>query len=154
MEQINQTAARLQIVETKPSETTLQSSRSYAAKVAELITKARAGSQSVLAGDEFKFAIAAWTEVLEGFVPEKRLNDCYLHARRYRNSTFPLDASELCAAWKEISESERARPPVATLTQRLRGDVCGQCNGTGYKQVEVNGYKVSKPCDCEPESED
>ncbi len=121
--------------------------------MAELITKARAGSQSVLTGDEFKFAIAAWTEVLEGFVPEKRLNDCYLRARRYRNSTFPLDASELCAAWTEISEAARARHPIATIAQRLSGDVCGQCHGTGYRVVEVNGYNVSRACDCEPEGE-
>lgn len=136
--------------ETKISETTSLSSRTYAAKVGEIIAKARAGSQPQLVGDEFKFAIATWTELLEGFVPESRLNDCYLHARRSRKSTFPLDPSELCAAWQEIHEAERARP-AATIALRLQGDICERCNGTGYEIVEVKGRKVSRPCNCEPE---
>src|SRR6266508_2767603 len=106
---MEQNMSQLQIVGTKPSEPISQSSRSYAAAVAEILIKAMAGSPSVLTGDEFKFVIVAWTEVLEGCVPESRLNDCYLHAKRNRKSTFPLDVSELCTAWHELRAKEAER---------------------------------------------
>lgn len=84
-----------------------------------------AGSPSVLTGDEFKFVIATWTEVLEGCVPESRLNDCYLHAKRNRKSIFPLDVSELCTAWHTLREEAEEQQRMRVL----KANVCRACNG-------------------------
>lgn len=106
-------------------------SRSFAAKVAEIVTKARAGLTPQLEQDEFRFLVGQWVETLGGFVPEARLNDCYLHAARNRNSNFPMTATDICGAWKQIREAERLMPPIGSYEWSRAREVCGACNNTG-----------------------
>jgi hypothetical protein len=104
---------------------------SYAARVSEVITKARAGLTPYLEPDEFKFLVGQWTETLLGFVPEYRLNDCYLHAARTRDTSFPMTATDMCNAWRQIQEAERSTPSVGTYDWSRAREVCSECNGTG-----------------------
>lgn len=116
------------------------------------MTKARAGSASQLEGEEFKFVVGQWTETLAGFVPESRLNDCYLHAARNRNSNFPMSATDVCSAWNLIQAAERSMPAIGTYDWDRAREVCAKCNNTGttlvVKRDEVLGrdYTYGKAC--------
>lgn len=123
---------------TPQKETTVSScetspwSKTYAARVGEILTKSRAGNTQQLSDDEFQFALASWLEVLFGVVPEQRLNDCYLLAMRNRTSTFPMAPNELCMAWGEIKQSEMHRTNPAKL---LTHGFCEKCNNTGSEPI-------------------
>src|SRR5688572_28870149 len=97
---------------TNNSNETSRWSKSYAARVGEILAKSRAGTSQQLHDDEFQYTLAAWLEVLYGHVPEHRLNDVYVHASRTRNSTFPLTQFELCEAWNQVRAAERSMPPI------------------------------------------
>ena len=97
--------------------------------------------------------IATWTEALQDAVPEYRLGDAFIHARQNRNSTFPLDVSEVCAAWKLIQQAEKAVPRTGSYEWSRAREVCGTCNGTGTKLVvkrdteSGRDYTYGVPCD-------
>ena len=128
-------------------EQTLRWSRSYAARVAEIITKARAGTHQQLDCDEMQLAVASWLEVLENYVPETRLNDCYVKAIQTRSSNFPLGASELCTAWNSIREAEMHSTPHRDMSKQLAGDVCQSCWGTGYEIIKRGKFNYAKSCE-------
>lgn len=147
MERITNDLSTLRTEETKRLERTSPTSRSYAAKVAEILTKAWAGTLSTLEDGEFKLAVGVWTEILEGHVPEARLNDCYVRAVRNRKNGFPMAASELCAMWNEIRESEMHSTPHRDMSKQLAGDVCERCWATGYEIIKRAKYNYAKTCD-------
>lgn len=91
-------------------------------------------------------AVAAWTEILDGHVPEARLNDCYVRAVRNRKNGFPMAASELCTMWNEIQQSELHSTPHRDMSKQLAGDVCHSCFGTGYEIIKRGQYNYAKPC--------
>src|ERR1051325_4957100 len=96
--------------ETNPDSMTVSNySRSYAAKVLEILIKANAGRNEPTKAER-KTQIAIFLEVLYGHVPENRLNDCYVYLMRTRTSTYPLAPNEICIAWAAIKESEMNRP--------------------------------------------
>lgn len=127
-------------------------SKSYGAKVAEIITMSRAGNPAQLSDEEFKFLVGQWVLVLADFVPEAKLNECYLHASRNRDNSFPLSATDMCAAWKIIREAERSMPAQGTHDWSRSREVCGKCNGTGtylfVRRDEETGrdYTYGKQC--------
>jgi hypothetical protein len=84
-------------------------------------------SLPALETQELAAAVEAWCEILYPVVPVNRLNDCYLHAIRSRESTFAIAATEILTAWRIIS-SEEAR-------QRQRAQPCRLCFGWGYGKV-------------------
>jgi hypothetical protein len=98
----------------------------------EIITKSNIGRQQ-LDPEDTKIAIGIWYEVLCGVVPERRLNDCYLHAVRTRNNTFAMQPSELATAWGEIRNSEMYKrvPDNRLLTHGF----CEKCNNTGTEPI-------------------
>jgi len=106
-----------------------------------------------LSDEEFKFLVGQWVQVLGGFVPEHRLNDCYLHAARTRDSSFPMSATDMCTAWKQIQEVERAMPPTGSYEWSRAREVCPECSNTGtvlfVKRHAVHGrdYTYGKRCD-------
>ena len=136
----------------RSSHGTAHGSNSYAAAVADILTKSRAGIAQQLSDEEFDFTVDSWVEVMYGHVPEARLNDTYLHASRNRNSTFPLTQYEMCEAWNQIKSAERAMPPIGTFDYRGR-EVCPHCNNTGtrliVKRDPVLGrdYTYGVPCE-------
>lgn len=77
---------------------------------------------------EFALAVTAWTEVLYGFVPADKIEECYLAAMRNRKSTFPLGVSEICAAYNQENEY---RGPVSEDPElkRIR-EACPDCYGS------------------------
>ena len=77
--------------------------------------------------NEFGAAVEAWTEVLYGFVPAEKLEESYLAAMRNRKSTFPLGASEICAAYAGKSDY---RGPVPSKPNPLQ-ESCQDCFGVG-----------------------
>lgn len=97
--------------------------------------------------------VAAWTQVLQDAVPEHRLAEVFVYARQNRNSTFQMDVSEVCAAWKTIRESERYALPRVGQYDYRGTEVCPKCNGTGtflfVKRDPVLGrdYTYGKACD-------
>lgn len=152
MEQIDIIAKRLPSAERKTLATVLPLSRSYAAKVAEIITKTTTGNASQPEDEEFKVLVGIWTETFAGFIPEHRLNDCYLHAARTRDSSFPMSATDMCSAWNQIQAAERSMPAVGTYDWDRARKVCSKCNGTGtelfVKRDSVLGrdYTYGRPC--------
>jgi hypothetical protein len=107
-------------------------SKSYAATLGEIITKSNIGRQQ-LTRDQTQIAIGVWYEALYGFIPEHRLNHCYVHAVRTRNNTFEMQPSELAASWTEIRAGEMyKRTPE---NRQLSHGFCDKCNNTGTKQV-------------------
>lgn len=115
-------------------------SKSYAATLGEIITKSNIGRQQ-LTREETKIAIGIWYEMLYSVVPERRLNDCYLHAMRNRASTFPLAPNELVMAWNEIKGSEMYRNDPA---RQLTHGFCEKCNNTGTEPIrDPKGIIVS-----------
>lgn len=122
----------------------------------EIVTKSRAGSVSQFTDDEeYKFVVGTWVETLAGVVPESRLNDCYLHAARNRDNSFPMSATDMCNAWKQIKEAERSMPATGTYEWSRAREVCHDCNSTGtilfVKRHAVLGrdYTFGKPCYCQ-----
>ena len=107
------------------SERMSNTSMTYRAAVGRVIVKIRLVC-SLPAFDtvELAGAIEAFCKVLHGVVPEDRLNDCYLHAIRRRNSTYPLAVTEIVESWRAILSDETAR-------RRL----CSLCDGSGYSVV-------------------
>ena len=92
--------------------------------VGKIVLKARlACSQPALEAEDFAAATGAWVEVLSYAVPLAEVQACYLHAMAHRTGSFPLAASELCAAWTELKETRQAR---------LAPPKCGICHGTGF----------------------
>jgi len=95
--------------------------------------------------------IATWTETLQDIVPEYRLAEVFVHARRNRSTTYQLDVSEICAAWKEMKEAERVLRPTEKPTYAK--EVCKQCNGTGtrlfkkFDSVLGREYMYGEACD-------
>ena len=120
-------------------------SKTYAARVGEILTKSRAGNAQQLSDEEFQFALAAWLEVLYGAVPEHRLNDCYVFAKRNRSTTFALQPEELCMAWNEIRQSEMHKQPNA---KQLTHGFCEKCNNTNTEAIrnERGAIIAGKPC--------
>lgn len=110
-------------------------SMSYGHRVAEELTKLFAGNPSRPSENEFRLMVAAWTQVLQDVVPEYRLAEAFVHARRNRNSTFAIDVSEICAAWQQIREAERNALPRLGQYDFRGTNVCPTCNGTGTKLV-------------------
>lgn len=112
----------------------------------------RAGNPAQLSDEEFKFLVGQWVQVLAGFVPEARLNECYLHASRNRDTSFPMTATDMCSAWKIIKEAERSMPPIGTYEWSRAREVCPKCNNTGtqlfVKRDDVIGrdYTYGKTC--------
>lgn len=110
----------------------LSLSPTYAAVVAEILTKSNVGRQQ-LTKQQTALDTAIFMEVLYGTIPENRLNDCYQEAVRTRKTTFPLKPEELCAAWTEIRQSEmHKRAPVE---RQLQAPFCPKCNSTGNQPV-------------------
>ena len=113
-------------------------------KVGKLILKSRlACSLPSLEPEEHAMVVEAWCEVLDGKIPENRLNDCYLYAMQHKETTFPLGAPELITAWGAIREVGVPR----TASSLVRGDVCSRCNGTGTELIYVDELVASKTCD-------
>lgn len=94
-----------------------------------------AGNPSRPDDDEFRLMIATWTETLQDLVPEQRLNEVFVYARRNRNSNFQMDVSEVCAAWNQIRESERHAMPRVGQYDYRGTNVCPHCNNTGTRLV-------------------
>lgn len=124
----------------------LSLSRTYAAVVAEIITKSNVGRQPVTK-KQLAIETAIFMEPLYGKIPEHRLNDCYLEAVRTRKSTFPLKPEELCAAWETISYKEfyRRAPESRQLTTDY---VCPKCFNNGNEVIyNDKGHAIgSRPC--------
>lgn len=97
--------------------------------------------------------VATWTEALQDVVPEYRVADAFVHARQHRNSTYLLDVSEVCAAWKVIHEAEKRMPPVGSYEWSRAREVCPDCNNTGTKLVVKRDtqlgrdYTYGTPCE-------
>lgn len=126
------------------SATTLNLSKSYAAKLAEIITKSNVGRQQ-FTKNETRIAVGVFYEVLYGVVPEHRLNDCYLLVKRNRVGTFALAPEEMAGAWNQIRESERYKNnPVKQITHGF----CEKCNNTGTWLVRDDKGRVigGRPC--------
>jgi hypothetical protein len=133
MERINPQAIKRLLKEDSKDVSRL--SMSYGAQVSEQITKMFAGNPAAPEGDEFRLMVASWTEALQDVVPEYRLNDAFIYARQHRNSTFPMDVSEVCAAWKAIKDAERSIPPTGSYEWGRARKVCPDCNNTGTKLI-------------------
>lgn len=84
-----------------------------------------------------------WGEVLsaEG-IPAERWRACLIHCLRTRESTFAVNVSELCAAWREIRHS--FLPPA-----------CPRCQGTKtINRFDDKGWAGVADCpDCQPKRE-
>jgi hypothetical protein len=104
-------------------------------KVAEQLTKLYAGNPSRPDEAEFKLMVATWTETLQDIVPEYRLAEAFVCARQNRNSSFLMDVSEVCAAWKLIREAQKAIPATGSYEWSRARHVCVECNNTGTKLV-------------------
>lgn len=153
MERVNPEAIRRLLNDGNPiSEDTQRLSPSYGARVAEELMKLFAGNPSRPSESEFKLMVGAWTETLQDAVPEYRLGDAFVHARRTRNSNFQLDVSEVCNAWKTIREAERSIPATGSYEWSRAREVCADCNNTGSKlmvkrhPVLGRDYTYSVPC--------
>ena len=114
----------------------------YCALVGGIIERARlaCGQPPLDPSVEYLPACLAWSEILMGVVPIHRLDDCYLMAMRSRKSTAPLNASELCEAWRQLCESERYTPKPNPSAG------CPVCNGTGYEWMPAQ--RASRACGC------
>lgn len=104
-------------------------------KVSEQLAKMFAGNPSRPEGDEFKLMVATWTEALQNVVPEHRLAETFVYARQNRNSSFLMDVSEVCGAWKSVRESERYAVPRIGQYDYRGTEVCPKCNNTGTKLI-------------------
>lgn len=126
------------------SATTSTLSKSYAAILAEILTKSNVGRQQ-FTKDQTRVAVGVFYEILYGFVPEHRLNDCYIFVKRNRSNTFELKPEEIAAAWIQIRESERySNNPAKQLTHGF----CNKCNNTGTEVKRDEQYRVTsaRPC--------
>lgn len=106
-----------------------------------MILKVRmAHSLPALNVEEFAAMTEAWCEVLAPIVPPDRLNDCYLHAMRTRESTFPLAVTEVLTAWRVIN-SEEGRI-------RERSKPCFLCQGKGTELIydPKTDTEIQKEC--------
>jgi hypothetical protein len=96
--------------------------------------------------------VGAWTETLQDVVPEYRLADAFVYARQTRNSSFVMDASEVCNSWKLIKEAEKSIPATGSYEWSRAREVCPDCNNTGYRQtirrdpILGRDYIYSIPC--------
>jgi hypothetical protein len=112
-----------------------------------------AGNPSRPDENEFALMVATWTEALQNVVPEHRLAEIFVYARQNRNSSFLMDVSEVCAAWKSIKESERHALPRIGQYDYRGTQVCRSCNSTGTKLVSKRhavlgrDYTYGIPCD-------
>lgn len=116
----------------KDATATSHLSKTYAATLGEIILKSNVGRQEPDPEDT-KRAIGIFYEVLFGHVPEHRLNDCYKHAARTRNNTFPLKPEELCAAWTAIRQAEFYKR--APESHQLTHGFCEKCNNNGTELI-------------------
>ncbi len=106
-----------------------------------LILKTRlAFSLPSLDASEFPIAVEAWCEILSDVVPVERLQGCYLHAIKHRESTFPLAVTEILTAWRTINAEEHR--------QRERVKACRLCGGAGFGNVydPATDTEVQKEC--------
>ena len=122
-------------------------SRTYIEKVSKILLRLFAGSPTRPKDAEFKLMVVAWTETLCGVVPEHRLEEAFLYARRGRDSNYLMDPSEVCAAWREMRESARFARPADQYDPFASKEVCERCFGTG-SIVSQGPYPTSRPCDC------
>lgn len=130
--------------QTNLQETSL--SKTYAAILRQIITKANIGRRQLDPEKETPIFVAIWFEALYGVIPERRLNDCYLWAVRNRGNNFPMQPSEMAQAWNEIRQSEfyKRAPESRQLTHGL----CGKCFNTG-SEVMYNDKGIAigaRPC--------
>lgn len=99
------------------------------------LLKLFAGNPSRPSEAEFKLMVAAWTETLQGVVPEYRVAECFVLARQRHNSSFLLDVSEVCEAWNQIRAAEKNNMPRVGQYDYRGFEVCPKCNGTGTRLV-------------------
>lgn len=155
MEPINPTAIKRLLNDGQPvSEECSRLSKSYAEKVAEQLTKMFAGNPARPDGEseEWRVMVATWTEAVQGKIPEHRFVEMFIHARRNRNSNFPMDVSEVCAAWDKTRESERYSTPRIGQYDYRGTNICPSCHSTGTRLFEKRDpvlgrdYTYGKAC--------
>ena len=132
---------QLQSATRETSERTAITSAVYRTAVARLIVKMRLAC-SLPAFDtlELAAAVEAWCEILADTVPADRLNDCYLHAIRRRDSTFALASTEILSSWRVINAEESR--------MREMSKPCRLCGGTGFGMVydPATDTEIQKEC--------
>jgi len=112
-----------------------------------------AGNPSRPSETEFKLMVGVWTEAMQGIVPEARIGESFVHARQNRNSSFQMDVSEVCAAWKQIREAERHALPRMGRYDYRGTKVCPDCHNTGTKLIVKRDpelqrdYTYGVPCE-------
>lgn len=143
MNQVDKQAIQALLNEGSPLSTdTSRLSPSYGAAVAEQLAKYFAGNPAKPGDAEFRLMVATWTETLQDVVPEYRLADVFVWVRRNRSTTFQIDVSEICSAWKQMKEAERSLPPPNQSVWAK--DVCKDCNGTGTKLVKRMDFQLGR----------
>lgn len=111
-----------------------------------------AGNPARPVEDEFDLMVEAWTLTLQDVVPEYRLGEVITYARQSRSSTFVLDPSEICSAWKRLQVAERAAPRVGQYDYRGK-KVCPHCHNTGTRLIVKRDpllqrdYTYGVPCE-------
>lgn len=82
---------------------------------------------------ERDFTTGTWVEILYGVIPERRLNDCYLLAMRNKTHSFLIEPNDLCAAWREIRESEMHKR--APENRQITHGLCEKCLNTNSEPI-------------------
>lgn len=119
-----------------------------------------ASSQNATVEEQMQRA-NVWTDLLSDTIPENRLQDAFRAAFRKHDSTFPVNAYELQAAWKEIDVEEKKQRYQA-LEKDQRENPVKYCDAAWnhlnpegdveiYMGVPPNGREVIVPCNrCRP----
>lgn len=119
--------------------------------IGRLIVKSRlAASQPPLDNPELIAQARAWSEILDGEVPEKDLESAYVRAMRDKETGFALSAPELVQGFRAFCVSERTAPQIAQNSNLLVGAVCPRCHGSGMEMVTAgpdDRYSYARRCD-------
>src|SRR5262245_36816205 len=107
---------------------------SYDRLVGNLIVKSRIVSGlPPLTNQELAVHIRAWSEILNGVVPESRLEESYQRAVREHGEGFAIAVSEIVKGFRGICDSERVNR--GQNYNKLTGQVCPKCKGTNVEEV-------------------
>lgn len=87
-----------------------------------------------------------WLDALEGTIPEDRIRDAFARALKNHSSSYPINAFDMLAAWKDIEAEETAAAETLRIAEESKPENrVANCREKKYHVGEGGYQKICNP---------